>query len=237
MLITSLEKVVNEGVISTEIADSYLRIYVADIDWNPHLSKLWSNTKNKIKDEDQSKIHIKKVIACTTLLPYYDKTVIPENPQNLLFWSPTWNQFNEKDWLSLYREVVKKDIEIRGNRRKIVSYGIVEAIDYLPLTRQAFNWLYAKAEGEGCVSDSNKQEIIKKFQNLVKVYGGAIICNMFSKYESNIGKVLNWRTGYFIEKEIYKVYSLDQIIKIKQTEISKIDTKYVKTLTKSTPGD
>lgn len=237
MLIENLEKFVNEGVVSADIADSYLKIYVADIDWKPHISKLWSNTKNKVKDEAESKNHIKKVLACATILPYYDKTVIPDNPQNLLFWCATWNQFNEKDWVSIYKEIVKKDIEIRTHRKKVVSYGVVEAIDYFPLTRQAFNWLYAKAEEEGSINDSNKKEIIKKFQNLVKVYGGAIICNVFSKHENHVNKVLNWRTGYFIEKEIYKVYSLDQIIKIKQTEMSKIDSKYIKTLTKANPGE
>jgi hypothetical protein len=35
----------------------------------------------------------------------------------------------------------------------------------------------------------------------------------------NIEKVLNWRSGYFIEKEIYKVYSLEQILKIKKAEL------------------
>lgn len=237
MMIENLEKVVNDGIITTDVADAYLKIYLADIDWKPHIAKVWSNTKNKLKDDFESRIHMKKSLACATILPLYDKTVIPDNPQNLLFWCPAWSQFNERDWFQIYQETIKKDIEIKNYRKKIVSCGVVDAIDYFPLTRQAFNWLYSKAENEGSINESNKKEIIKKFQNLVKVYGGAIICNVFSKHEANIGRVLNWRTGYFIEKEIYKVYSLDQIIKIKQTEISKIDTKYVKTLSKATSGE
>jgi len=231
MIIEDLEKVIKEDTLSTEVADMYLKIYVADIDWKPHIAKLWANTK-KIQNEDQRKQHMKKVLACTTLLPYYDKTIIPDNPQNLLFWCSTWNQFNEKDWLSLYKEMVKKDIEIRKSRKKILSFGVVDSVDYLPLTRQAFNWLYGKAEEANCINEENKKDIIKKFQNLVKVYGGAVVCNVFAKHESNVSKVLNWRSGYFIEREIYKVYTLDQISKIKQTELSKIDNKYIKMLAK-----
>jgi hypothetical protein len=165
-------------------------------------------------------------------VPYYDKSIIPDPPQNLLFWLPSWNQFNEKDWLNLYKKVITSDIEIRKNRKKLLLNGVVDSVDYVPLTRQAFNWLYSKAEDSNAINDSNKKEIINKFQNLVKIYGGAIICNIFAKHETNVSKVPNWRSGYFIEKEIYKVYSMEQIIKIKKTEMSKIDSKYIKTLEK-----
>jgi hypothetical protein len=233
MLIEDLEKVINEDTLPTEVADSYLRIYVSDIDWKTHIGKLWTNTKSKSQDLDQAKLHMKKTIACTTLMPYYDKTAIPDPPQNLLFWVPSWNQFAEKDWLDLYKKMIKSDIDIRRSRKEMLAYGVIDAIDYVPLTRQAFNWLYTKAEETNCITDQNKKEVIKKFENLVKIYGGATICNVFTKHESNISKVSNWRTGYFIEKEIYKIYTLDQIKKIKQTEISKIDPKYIKTLQKA----
>ena len=67
-------------------------------------------------------------------------------------------------------------------------------------------------------------------KNLVKIYGGAVICNVFNNYGLNIDKVLNWRSGYFIEKEIYKVYSIEQIIKIKKAEMAKTNPNYIKTL-------
>ena len=102
----------------------------------------------------------------------------------------------------------------------------------MPLTRQALNCLYTTAEESEVVTSENKQELIKKFENLVKIYGGATICNLFSKHEKNIDKVLNWKSGYFIEKEIHKVYTLEQLAKIKHTELSKIDSKYIKTLVK-----
>lgn len=233
MLIEDLQKVINEDTLPTDVADAYLKIYVADIDWKVHIGKFWGNTKSKLKTEEEAKLHIKKTIACTTLLPYYDKTIIPDPPQNLLFWIPTWNQFNEKEWLDLYKKMIRSDIEIRKNRKQMLSCGVIDSIDYVPLTRQAFNWLYNKAEESNCITEDNKKDLIKKFQNLVKIYGGAIICNVFAKHESNVSKVVNWRSGYFIEKEIYKIYTVEQMKKIKQTEISKIDPKHIKTLEKS----
>lgn len=230
--IEDLQKVVNDDVLPTDVADMYLRIYVADIDWKPHIAKVWSNIKAKNPDVDECKAQIKKHIACATILPMYEKKIVPNPPQNLLFWAPTWSQYNERDWLDLYKGMVKEDIQIRKNRKKILSLGVIDSVDYVPLTRQAFNWLYGKAEAEEIITDENKQEVIKKFQNLVKIYGGATICNLFSKYEKNIEKILNWRSGYFIEKEVHKVYTLEQLAKIKQTELSKIDTKYIKELAK-----
>jgi len=228
MVVDDLEKMIKEDVLSLDIADMYLKIYVADIDWKPHISQLWSNAVNKSRDQNDAKNHVKKAIACTTLAPFYDKTIIPDPPENLLFWLPTWRQFSEKDWLSLYKKVISEDIEIRKNRKKLLSLGIIDPIDYVPMTRQAFNWIYSKAEDANCITNDNKEDLIKKFQNLIRIYGGATICNLFMKHEASVNKIVNWRSGYFFEKEIYKVYSLDQIVKIKNLEISKIDSKYVK---------
>jgi hypothetical protein len=54
---------------------------------------------------------------------------------------------------------------------------------------------------------------------------------MFVKHKNNISKVFNWRSGYFFEKEIHKVYKIDEIIKIKNTELQKLNQKYVKKIT------
>jgi hypothetical protein len=233
MIIDDLNKIIKEDTLPVNVADMYLKIYVAELDWTSQISQLWTNTKNKMPDEDLAKSHMKKTIACTTLLPYYDKSSIPDRPENLLFWIPTWKQFNEKDWIILYKKMVTEDIEIRKNRRSMLQYGVIEALDYVPMTRQAFNWLYSEAENSGIINDNNKKDIIKKLQNLVRIYGGAVICNIFTKHQANVSKVLNWRSGYFIEKEIYKIYSVEQMQKIKKLEMSKIDKKYIKTVIKN----
>jgi len=108
--------------------------------------------------------------------------------------------------------------------------GIFNQIDISPLTRQAYNWLYGNMDTEYFSSKQKKDQAADKLKNLVKIYGGAVICNVFTNYSSHISKVLNWRSGYFIEREIHKVYSLDQILKIKQAELNKMNPKYIKIL-------
>ena len=51
---------------------------------------------------------------------------------------------------------------------------------------------------------------------------------MFVNHKVFVNKVFNWRSGYFFEKQIHKVYTLDQICKIKSTEIAKINPKYIR---------
>jgi hypothetical protein len=45
-----------------------------------------------------------------------------------------------------------------------------------------------------------------------------------------VDKVFNWRSGYFFEKQIHKVYSVEQIKKIKLAELAKTSNKYIKTI-------
>lgn len=232
MSVEELQKIITENTLPTNIADQYLKIYIANIDWKPELANLWKNTKAKAKDEEAAREAIKKTIACAMLLPIHDGTAIPDPPKNLLFWCSSWNQYNEKDWFAEFKKIIQKDIEIKENRNKILSIGVINPIDYSPLTRQAFNWLYAAAEESLCITEDNKEDIIKKFQNLVRIYGGAVICNIFLKHQKSVDKVPNWRSGYFFEKEIYKAYNLQQILKIKSLELSKLNTKYIKKLTK-----
>jgi hypothetical protein len=128
----------------------------------------------------------------------------------------------------MFQDFVKKDIEIIENRNKIIVLGVIDPIDISPLTRQAFNWLYDQAKASNVIDKDNAEDIKLKFSNLVKAYGGAVICNMFVKHKKNIQDVFNWRSGYFFEREIHKVYSLDSLIKIKTTELQKVNQNYVK---------
>jgi hypothetical protein len=67
------------------LADKYLNLYIADIDWKPHISQLWSNALKKFRNETVAKDHVKKAIACATILPLVEKTIIPDPPSNLTF--------------------------------------------------------------------------------------------------------------------------------------------------------
>jgi hypothetical protein len=230
MYIQSLDAVVQDGTVSFDVAEKYLSLYIGDSNWKEKIGQLWSVQKKKLKDDSLAKDFVKKSIACACLSPIINKVAIPDEKHVLIFWVSGWPQFNERDWFSLFQEVIKKDIEIEKNRRKIFQLGIFEQIDMSPLTRQAYNWIYDRLEKESFDSEDKRNEAIEKIKNLVKIYGGAIICNLFTNYSPHVDKILNWRSGYFIEREIYKVYSLDQIVKIKSAEINKTNKNYIKTI-------
>lgn len=228
MSLESLSKVIEDKVIPMDVADKYLRLYVADVDWTKFVSDLWGNASKKNLSLEEKKDFMKRSIACTILTPLVNRSAIPDPPQHLLFWVSTWRTFHENDWLELFQAVAKEDLKISQNRNSFIKLGVIDPIDVSPLTRQAFNWLYDAADNAGCINESNKKALINKFSNLVRAYGGAVICNIFVNHKMNIEKVLNWRSGYFFEKEIYKVYSIEQIAKIKTSELNKTNSLYVK---------
>lgn len=226
MSIEEMKNTVQTKTLPLTVAEKYLSLYVGEIEWTPHISNLYKNFSNKLKNEDLAKHNVKKAISCATLLPLIKKTAIPDPPSNLLFWCTAWQEFDEFEWFDLLLEVIKEDLTIATNRNKLINIGIIDPIDVSPITRQAYNWLYDKAcnEYREEISDSLKAKLL----NLVKAYGGAVVCNIFVNHKLNIEKVLNWRSGYFFEKQIHKVYSLDQLVKIKTTELNKTNQKYIR---------
>jgi hypothetical protein len=105
----------------------------------------------------------------------------------------------------------------------------VYPIVYAPWPRQAFNWLFKAAEESGQVTDENREQVEKRFERLVLTYGGLVICHIFQKEEYKIKKkVLNWRTGYFFERLIFDIYTIDQVLKIKKQELLKTNKTLVK---------
>jgi hypothetical protein len=229
MSIQLLEQFVANNALTVELADKYLTLYLGESDWPEKLAQLWSVQKKKL-GEDKAKEFIKKSVACACLSPVINKSAIPEEKHVLLFWVSGWPQFNERDWLSLFKDTIKTDMQIEKNRALILKEGIFDHIDIPPLTRQAYNWLYERLDKESFSSQDKKEEAVTKMKNLIKIYGGAVVCNLFTNYSSNVEKVLNWRSGYFVEKEIHKIYSTEQIIKIKKAEMQKTNSNYVKTI-------
>jgi hypothetical protein len=231
MSLEELTKVVENSVLPINVAERYLNLYIGESEWEKHINKLWVNLENKNKNLDLSKEQIKKVISCALLLPTIEKTNIPDPCHLILFWCTSWSQLNEKDWFALLKEVVKKDIMVQGNVKKLLELGVIDPIDYSPLTRQAYNWMYAEAEASGCITIESKKLIEKRLQNIVRIYGGAVVSNIFTNHKSSLSKIQNWKSGYFFEREIYNIYTFDQIQKIKSLEIQKLNPKYIKTLT------
>ena len=228
MSLDALIKVLNEDVIPIEVAEKYLNIFVAKTNWSEHIKSLWNTSGRRIKEDEARRAHVKRAISCATLLPYEEGTTIPSPPENILFWCTAWEQFNKKDWFDQYKKNIKEDINISENRNKIIKLGIIDPVDVSPMNRQAFNWLYTKAKEKENLTEEEMKALEKKFFNMVKSYGGAVICNIFLNHKNAVENVFNWRSGYFFEKQIYKVYSLEDIIKIKTAEIKKTNPKYIK---------
>jgi hypothetical protein len=216
-----------ENELDKTVAAKYLSLYVGDTNWEYHIGLIW-NRLSKKHSPDEARAIMRKTIACAVLLPMYDHTKIPELPENLLYWVPSYSQYEEKDWFFLLKETITKDEQIDRWRNEALSLGIVYPLDYSPVTRQAFKWLYGKAEEAGVITAENKEDITRRFQNLVIAYGGNIICSIFLKHDHKLKKILNWRTGYFFEKIIFEVYTVEQVIKIKKAELAKTNPKLVK---------
>lgn len=223
-----LQDALDNKTLTIDLAQKYLKLYIADIDWQPHIASLWGNAQKKFKEEGQAKDYVKRAVSCAILLPSIDGSTIPDPASNLLFWCTGWKQFSQNDWFELFLDVLKEDIRIIQNRNSIIQLGIIDPIDVPPMTRQAFNWLYEKALEKESLSEQQIHSLREKLANLVRVYGGATICNIFINHKLNVDKVFNWRSGYFFEKQIHKVYSLDQIRTLKKAEIAKTNSNYIK---------
>jgi hypothetical protein len=215
-----------------EVADKYLKIYNADIDWEPFIREVHGRLTNQMS-ADEARAEIKKRLACTILLPHYEKNTIQDPPQNLLYYCHKWSQYSSRDWVTDLFSVMEKDQVNEKIRNKCLDLGVIFPLQYNPNTRQAFNWLYDEAEASGDLTPETKAAVVKKLQNLVYAYGGVVVCSVFSKPElkPKIKSFLNWRSGYFFERLIHEVYKEDELIKIKTHEINKIrniDSKLVK---------
>jgi len=223
-----MKTAVTSGSLPGTVSKKYLDLYVGESNWAKHIDDLFSNAMNKFKDKNLAVEHVKRAISCAVLLPLVKKTSIPDPVSNLLFWCTGWKEFHENDWFDMLLTVIKEDIIISESRNNILSIGVIDPIDVSPITRQAYNWLHDKANSSQI--DGIDESLEKKLINLVRAYGGAVICNMFINHKLNIDKVLNWRSGYFFEKQVHKVYSMDQIVKIKTAELNKTNQKYIRKL-------
>jgi hypothetical protein len=124
---------------------------------------------------------------------------------------------------------IAEDEKIEGWRLECQRLGVIYPIVYAPWPRQAYNWLYKASEESGQLNDDNRELIEKRFERLVLTYGGLVVCHIFQKEEHKIKKkILNWRTGYFFEKLIFDIYTIDQVLKIKKQELAKTNPTLVK---------
>lgn len=224
-----MSAVMEKGKLTTENMVKYLNLYIGETSWEDKLAHLYNRVLLPKLGEKQAKITFKESVAFAILGQEYASIPVPDELSNALY-RISWAQFKERDdWVALLEKRIKDDIEIESSRDQCLSLGIVHPLDYSPVTRQAYNWLYGKAEDSGVVTEENKKDIVRRFQNLVYAYGGNVVCYIFMKEETKVKKkVLNWRSNYFFERLIFDVYTLEQILKIKKQELNKTNSKLVK---------
>lgn len=217
-----IQKVLN-GELPPEVAITYLNIYIGTADWGKHLAKLYESVRNNSE-------LMRQIICCTILTPTHNRHIklYQDHPEQLLFGIRKFDHFDNQDWYKTFQKVVRQDLDINKWRRLSWAEGVIDPLEFSPNTRQAFNWLYAKAEESGAISSSNKEEVVQKLKNLVYAYGGAVICGIFTRHEEALKKVVNWRSGYFFERSIFDTYDIEQVLKIKKRELNSASEKLVK---------
>lgn len=224
-----LEKVIQDNALPINVASEYLRLYVAEIEWDTPIQRLYKRVQGKHDANSLPKV-MRRILSCAILLRAFEPSVPLDssNPDSLLFRVSTYHQFKEKDWFEQLQLVIKKDLAIQDWRKQVLGLGVVERIDFQPYYRQAFNWMMAKAEEEGVHTEEDKELIENRFRRLVQAYGGSVICNIFTRHTDVIKKVLNWRSGYFLERQIFQVYTVQQVLKIKKLELERTNSQLVK---------
>lgn len=227
------EKVLEKNKLPHDVSTKYLNLYVGHSDtWLDAITRLYGLLKSRNKElpEEQLLEKIKQGISFAILFPAHDRSlkIDKDNPENHLFWSQSFSQLEGKDWFAEFQKVFRQDTNITEYRKEVLKLGVIDAVEFHPLSRQAYRWLCESAESSEV---ELTPELKKKFYNLVMAYGGAIITYMYEKHSKEIDKkVINWRSAYFFERLMYQVYQPEQVIKIKQNDINNTNPQWVKTV-------
>lgn len=220
------------GSLSKEAAARFLTTYLGPptaSTWEGQIDDLWSRLNRK-----GQAAQMKQILSCAILLPAFDRSQDVSQPESILHKCQFYRQLTERDWFRELQAVAGRDIEITEWRGQALSLGIIKPLELQPFTRQAYNWLYSHAEDTGAVTKDTDEDIRRRMANLVYAYGGAAICSVFEKEQNGeIKKLVNWRTGYFFERLIFKVFDAEKVMKIKTEELRKTNAKLVKRIASS----
>ena len=228
-----VERVLEHNKLPKPVSIKYLELYIGESPtWEDALGRLLRLLKARNKELSEEQLHerAKQGISFAILLPAFDQSIKidKENPENHLFWVQGYSQLDTRDWFAELRKIFKNDIEIAEHRRNVLKLGVIDAVEYHPLSRQAYRWLCESAEQSGI---ELTPELQKKFRQFVMAYGGAIITYIFEKNKKDIDKkVVNWRGAYFFERLVYEIYTPEQVLKIKQNDINNTNPQWVKTV-------
>lgn len=228
-----LRQVVDDSVLPAAVAQEYLSIYLAPADWISQLQSMWERTRRTGMSDEECRNDIRNSVAFVALLPTHrrDVDIDRQNPESLFHRASRWRECRERDWFSDLQKVIRRDLDILGWRGRLAALGHVDPLQYAPYCRQAYNWLYERANQDKWVTPDTKAEVVEWCENLVHLYGGVCISNIFLRHEDVVDRVVNWRTGYHFERRIFEIYTLEQAEKIKTAELQKTNPTLVKSLT------
>jgi hypothetical protein len=198
----------------------YLKIYNAPIEWGEHLDQLFKQLNNKANDKVLARMAARKHAAFTILFPTVDASCLTDPPYKLLFYAAKHPQLESKDWGVELCKVIEEDHKIKQVREELATLGTIDPIYYVPRWRQAFSKLMDEVERSGIEVETAST---KRYEFLVKCYGGNVINSLFQpQYVKQVGKIPNWRTPYFAERMIHKIYKRDELLKIKTLDLQEI---------------
>lgn len=205
------------------LGNRYLNIYVAERDWLPDIERVFTRTRGNTQQCQER-------VSAAILMPLVSKVQIPDPPENLLYMCHKYHQFEGHDWYDMWVKTALKDRKIASFRTKCENVGIIENVDFVPTTRQAYRWLIEESVNAGDLTDQNKTRVEAALLRLVWAYGGVPIVETFNKNSFAIKKeMVNWRTGYFFEKIMHKTFREDQLLIMKKEELRSNPTR-VKTV-------
>ncbi len=225
------QKAIQEDRLTLADAKKYLTLYLGPADWDSALKRLMSQLR---KYKSSPTEQMREIVSCAILLPVYTDTRVPQEPTTVLFWAKSPSNLELRNWYQTLKDEMVKDVQLEKNRQIVSSSGLIHPIDYSPLTRQAFNWMFLKGKEIGHINDQNKHDVEQRYKTLISIYGGQVICSLFQKNTRTnpvLTKVINWYTGYFIERLIYSTFDLTQVMKIKEQELKKTNKSLIKQLT------
>lgn len=223
-----MRKFADGGNLDKELALQYLTLFIGNDDWEEHVPSLFAKyQKNNSKEEALEKF--RQHLSYAILLPTIERHLKIDEPRRLLFGANKFDGFEGTDWYEKLRKVVKKDVAIHEVKMKAIGLGIIDPIELSPYTRQAFNWLIDKAKETGALQKDNEADVAKSMRNIVYRYGGMVVSNFFTRHQDKVEKVVNWRTGYFVERSLFLAYpNAETMLKIKQAEINESPSKLIK---------
>ncbi len=125
-----LEKLVNDGKLTSKLAIQYLTLFVGEDNWEEHLKVLYARLQKKLGSKATE--HFRKQVACTIMFPTHERNLDLRQPCKILFAVDKFEQFNDADWFERLREVARKDLMIQEFRSKLLDLGIIDPREYQP---------------------------------------------------------------------------------------------------------